>query len=262
MKTSSMFVCTFLSACVAFIVTERSDAASHLSQAFLGQTAVMADCGCAQGPVAGDSYGYAGDEMMDYSYGSGGCGVGGGCGCGIGGRCGGRIHLRARAAALGLNTASRAACVGRCGIGRIVHGSALNGLAGGKVTAIASKMNPKYWMHTPTDTGAGSWFNCGCNGSYKFPVPPLSTYHWPGMFSHQLMTDYQSPWRFPAVRPFGKEHGPMSYDFVPPTDAEPVPSGDHEPVSYTEEYTYSADADELASDVRPMSEVMADLYGK
>lgn len=48
-------------------------------------------------------------------------------------------------------------------------------------------------------------FNCGCNGSYKFPVPPLYTYHWPGMYSHQLMTDYHSPWRFPAIRPYRDE---------------------------------------------------------
>jgi hypothetical protein len=48
-------------------------------------------------------------------------------------------------------------------------------------------------------------FNCNCNGSYKFPVPPLSTYHWPGMYSIQLMTDYQSPWRFPPLRPYTDE---------------------------------------------------------
>lgn len=50
-----------------------------------------------------------------------------------------------------------------------------------------------------------SQFNCNCNGSYKFPVPPLYTYHWPGMFSQQLMTDYHSPWRFPAIRPYKDE---------------------------------------------------------
>ena len=61
----------------------------------------------------------------------------------------------------------------------------------------------KEFVHMPIDTGAGTWFNCGCNGSYKFPVPPLYTYHWIGMFSHQLTTDYQSQRRFPAVRPFG-----------------------------------------------------------
>jgi hypothetical protein len=48
--------------------------------------------------------------------------------------------------------------------------------------------------------------NCSCNGSYKFPVPPLYTYHWPGMYSQQLMTDYQSPWRFPPLKPYTDEN--------------------------------------------------------
>ncbi len=48
-------------------------------------------------------------------------------------------------------------------------------------------------------------FNCGCNGSYKFPVPPLYTYHWPGMYSAQWMTDYHSPWRFPPLKPYVDE---------------------------------------------------------
>lgn len=48
-------------------------------------------------------------------------------------------------------------------------------------------------------------FHCGCNGSYKFPVPPLYTYHWPGMYSAQLMTDYHSPWRFPPLKPYTDE---------------------------------------------------------
>lgn len=47
--------------------------------------------------------------------------------------------------------------------------------------------------------------NCSCDGSYKFPVPPLYTYHWPGMYSLQLMTDYHSPWRYPPLRPFTDE---------------------------------------------------------
>jgi hypothetical protein len=51
-------------------------------------------------------------------------------------------------------------------------------------------------------------FNCGCNGSYKFPVPPLYTYHWPGMYSAQLMTDYHSPWRFPPLKPYVDEVPP------------------------------------------------------
>lgn len=52
---------------------------------------------------------------------------------------------------------------------------------------------------------ANRWFNCNCNGSYKFPVPPLYTYHWPGMSSMQRMTDYHSPWRFPAIKPYEDE---------------------------------------------------------
>ena len=47
--------------------------------------------------------------------------------------------------------------------------------------------------------------NCNCNGSYKFPVPPLYTYHWPGMYSHRLITNYHSPWRFPALRVYSEE---------------------------------------------------------
>lgn len=43
------------------------------------------------------------------------------------------------------------------------------------------------------------YFNCSCRGSYKFPVPPLYTYHWPGMYSQQYMTEYNSPWRFPTL---------------------------------------------------------------
>src|SRR4051794_14249312 len=50
--------------------------------------------------------------------------------------------------------------------------------------------------------------NCGCNGSYKFPVPPLYTYHWPGMYAAQLMTDYHSPWRFPPLKPYVDEVPP------------------------------------------------------
>jgi hypothetical protein len=48
-------------------------------------------------------------------------------------------------------------------------------------------------------------FNCGCNGSYNYPVPPLYTYHWPGMYKAERMTDYHSPWRFPPIRPFTDE---------------------------------------------------------
>ena len=43
------------------------------------------------------------------------------------------------------------------------------------------------------------YFNCSCRGSYKFPVPPRYTYHWPGMYSQQYMTEYTSPYRFPPL---------------------------------------------------------------
>jgi hypothetical protein len=56
--------------------------------------------------------------------------------------------------------------------------------------------------------GLDTGFNCGCNGSYKFPVPPLYTYHWPGMWQQVLMTDYHSPWRFPPLKPYADEAVP------------------------------------------------------
>ena len=54
--------------------------------------------------------------------------------------------------------------------------------------------------------------NCGCNGSYKFPVPPLYTYHWPGLYAQSLMTDYQGPWRFPPIRPYTEDVKPAAGD--------------------------------------------------
>jgi hypothetical protein len=49
-------------------------------------------------------------------------------------------------------------------------------------------------------------FNCGCQGSYNYPVPPQYTYHWPGsVYKQQLMTDYHSPWRFPPLKPYTAE---------------------------------------------------------
>lgn len=59
--------------------------------------------------------------------------------------------------------------------------------------------------------GKDRGFNCGCNGSYNYPVPPLYTYHWPGMYKAERMTDYHSPWRFPPLKPF--------------TDEAPLPAG-------------------------------------
>lgn len=44
-------------------------------------------------------------------------------------------------------------------------------------------------------------FNLGCRGSYKFPVPPQYTYHWPGMYSQRCVSEYRSPWRVPPGMP-------------------------------------------------------------
>ena len=67
-----------------------------------------------------------------------------------------------------------------------------------------------HWHRHRRIDGTDKAFNCGCNGSYKFPVPPLYTYHWPGMYSHQLMTDYHSPWRFPPLKPYVDEVAPQA----------------------------------------------------
>jgi hypothetical protein len=61
--------------------------------------------------------------------------------------------------------------------------------------------------HKKNIPGLDRYFNCGCNGSYNYPVPPLYTYHWPGMYKQQRMTDYRSPWRFPPIRPYTDETG-------------------------------------------------------
>ncbi len=54
-------------------------------------------------------------------------------------------------------------------------------------------------------------FNCQCQGSYKHPALPQYTYHWPGMYSQATMTEYGSPFRFPALRDpdevFGADSG-------------------------------------------------------
>lgn len=47
--------------------------------------------------------------------------------------------------------------------------------------------------------GDGGCFNCSCRGSYKFPVPPLYTYHWPGLYSQKTMVEPWKPYRFPPL---------------------------------------------------------------
>lgn len=97
------------------------------------------------------------------------CGYDDGCGC-AGGGCGG------------------------CGLfgGKFGHGCGLCGWFGHKHKGAGYE-------------GLDPSFNCGCNGSYKYPVPPLYTYHWPGMWQQNLMTDYHSPWRFPPLKPYVDE---------------------------------------------------------
>ena len=62
-----------------------------------------------------------------------------------------------------------------------------------------------HFGHRHCIDGLDRYANCGCNGSYNYPVPPLYTYHWPGMYKAQRMTDYHSPWRFPPLRPYTEE---------------------------------------------------------
>jgi hypothetical protein len=91
-------------------------------------------------------------------------------------------------------------------------------------------------------------FNCNCNGSYKFPVPPLSTYHWPGMYSIQLMTDYHSPWRFPPLRPYTEE---------------PPYNGAGRQVSHGElrDVSYEVQERAAAREIEPLSAKIQRLYG-
>jgi len=65
-------------------------------------------------------------------------------------------------------------------------------------------------------------FNCCCRGSYKFPVPPQYTYHWPGIYSQQTMTEYVSPWRFPPLRPLPLDEAYENGGVKEPTQA-PIP---------------------------------------
>ena len=128
-------------------------------------------------------------------------------------------------------TVSPISCHENCQHRSTCHGGGLQERIRGKIRTILSPANPSRW-HTPSDNGAGTWFNCRCNGSYKFPVPPLSTYHWPVNCSNQSMTDYNSPWRFPDIRPFAENQGALTYHSPSPTKPEQNLSVKHQPVSY------------------------------
>jgi hypothetical protein len=94
----------------------------------------------------------------------------------------------AEAAACGCDPCAGAGCGG-------LFGGRQGGLLGHNGDGCGSRRSQRRYDNS-------AWFNCGCNGSYKYPVPPLYTYHWPGLASQQLMTDYHSPWRFPPLRPY------------------------------------------------------------
>jgi hypothetical protein len=81
--------------------------------------------------------------------------------------------------------------------------------------------------HHKYTEGKDYGFNCSCNGSYNYPVPPLYTYHWPGMYKAERMTDYHSPWRFPPIKPFMDEAPAPVADMT----TEDVPS-DLQPISH------------------------------
>jgi hypothetical protein len=86
-----------------------------------------------------------------------------------------------------------------------------------------------------------SVFNCGCNGSYKHPVPPLYTYHWPGMYSAERMTDYVGPWRFPPLKPYTDEgvtevrHTSVSLRRIQPASAVSEATSAARPLSFSEQ---------------------------
>ena len=89
-----------------------------------------------------------------------------------------------------------------------IYGDPCDPGAGGCRGILCRNRAPRY-------EGMEAGFNCGCNGSYKYPVPPLYTYHWPGMWSAQLMTDYHSPWRFPPLKPYVDELAEPSMGAAP-----------------------------------------------
>ena len=126
----------------------------------------------------------------------------------------------------------KSACHGGCdacetsGMGDCGSGECGRGCGHGKGCGLLA--------HRHCIDGLDHYFNCGCNGSYNYPVPPLYTYHWPGMYKAQRMTDYHSPWRFPPLRPYTEESlvplieeapGPGTMTLAPIVHLRPLASG-------------------------------------
>lgn len=106
---------------------------------------------------------------------------------------------------------------------------------------------------------ANRWSNCDCDGSYKFPVPPLYTYHWPGVYSLQRVTDYHSPWRFPPLRPYAAE--PDDETLAPGERAQVGTSG-LVPASWSKGDRQTSPPPRGAGVPQPLSEKMLRHYGE
>lgn len=94
-------------------------------------------------------------------------------------------------------------------------------------------------------------FNCNCQGSYNYPVPPQFTYHWPGStYKQVLMTDYHSPWRFPPIKPYTDEVLiPRGAEVEPPGTLRPVSALEAEPIPVLP-----------AGQIEPMSSMMQRFF--
>ena len=77
--------------------------------------------------------------------------------------------------------------------------------------------------HCAARIAPAEWFNCCRGGSYKFPVPPQYTYHWPGIYSQQSMTRYASPFRFPPLEQPKPRPAVLKGEAVAGLVAEPAP---------------------------------------
>ncbi len=115
-----------------------------------------------------------------------------------------------------------------------------------------------------------SWSNCNCNGSYKFPVPPLYTYHWPGLYSAELMTDYHSPWRFPPLKPYtdevprAGEGPPQPLTMVVPTSHRQPTAAKPEagaPTAAAKPRPVAAAPERIIGEPEPMSKKICRAYG-
>lgn len=108
-----------------------------------------------------------------------------------------------------------------------------------------------HFGHRKNYEGLDRHFNCGCVGSYKFPVPPQYTYFWPGsVYSQELMTNYHSPWRFPPLKPYTEE-------VLTPLGAENEVEHGLRPVSAVQ---YHSEPQLAPGQIEPMSSAMQRFF--